>query len=134
MSKVDGIALKPWLLAQPGCSGLLKASADEKLTLKQFSHGQSNPTYLVTSSQSKFVLRKKPDGSILSGAHDVLREARVYSCLQVSFPFPMSFHLLSSTNFALTINFIILVLCDPSYLESIRPYLFQRYTQHVRIQ
>lgn len=46
---------------------------------KQFKFGQSNPTYFLTdSSGSKFVMRKKPAGHLLSAtAHAVEREYRI---------------------------------------------------------
>ncbi|KAJ2822669.1 hypothetical protein FBU31_004521 [Coemansia sp. 'formosensis'] len=53
------------------------------LSLKQFSVGQSNPTYLVCDRDGrKFVLRKKPAGQLLSKtAHAVEREFRVLQAL-----------------------------------------------------
>ncbi|KAJ2444147.1 hypothetical protein GGF42_006398 [Coemansia sp. RSA 2424] len=53
------------------------------LTLKQFSVGQSNPTYLVTDHEGqKYVLRKKPAGQLLSKtAHAVEREFRILQAL-----------------------------------------------------
>jgi aminoglycoside phosphotransferase (APT) family kinase protein len=52
------------------------------LILKQFSHGQSNPTYLVDCGGSyKCVLRKQPHGALLQSAHDVSREHCVMKAL-----------------------------------------------------
>jgi aminoglycoside phosphotransferase (APT) family kinase protein len=52
------------------------------LTVSQFKGGQSNPTYrLDTPSGHAFVLRRKPPGKLLPGAHAVDREARVMSAL-----------------------------------------------------
>ncbi|CEH16264.1 hypothetical protein CBOM_08008 [Ceraceosorus bombacis] len=53
------------------------------VTAKQFSFGQSNPTYILTDSNaSKYVLRKKPPGTLLSPtAHAVEREYRVLKAL-----------------------------------------------------
>ncbi|XP_077787298.1 acyl-CoA dehydrogenase family member 10 [Podarcis muralis] len=47
------------------------------LVLRQFSHGQSNPTYYVRFGDRQFVLRKKPPGPLLPSAHAVEREYRV---------------------------------------------------------
>ncbi|KIO22657.1 hypothetical protein M407DRAFT_79013 [Tulasnella calospora MUT 4182] len=49
------------------------------VAVKQFKFGQSNPTYFLTDAKgSRFVLRKKPAGSLLSRtAHAVEREFRV---------------------------------------------------------
>lgn len=54
------------------------------LTLLQFGYGQSNPTYLVTSStKQRYVLRKKPPGKLLSKtAHKVDREYRILHALE----------------------------------------------------
>lgn len=53
------------------------------VSVKQFSFGQSNPTYiLVDSTGKRYVLRKKPPGDLLSPtAHAVEREYRILSCL-----------------------------------------------------
>ncbi|XP_034974282.2 acyl-CoA dehydrogenase family member 10 isoform X2 [Zootoca vivipara] len=47
------------------------------LVLRQFSHGQSNPTYYIRFGDRQFVLRKKPPGPLLPSAHAVEREYRV---------------------------------------------------------
>ncbi|KAI9168096.1 kinase-like domain-containing protein [Paramyrothecium foliicola] len=54
------------------------------VAIKQFSHGQSNPTYEIRStSGDKFVLRKKPPGSLLSkSAHRIEREYKVMKALE----------------------------------------------------
>lgn len=54
----------------------------ENMSVSEFSHGQSNPTYIIKTnvgSQKKFVLRKQPPGALLRGAHAVDREHRVMS-------------------------------------------------------
>jgi aminoglycoside phosphotransferase (APT) family kinase protein len=60
------------------------------LTVSQFKGGQSNPTYRIdTASGRSFVLRRKPPGKLLPGAHAVDREARVMSALgKHGFPVP----------------------------------------------
>lgn len=35
-------------------------SNDEKLIIRKFGHGQSNPTYYIKFGKKEFVLRKKP--------------------------------------------------------------------------
>ncbi|NRA30886.1 MAG: phosphotransferase family protein [Parvularculaceae bacterium] len=47
----------------------------------KFKGGQSNPTYLITTSEGRYVLRRKPPGKLLGSAHQVGREARVMSAL-----------------------------------------------------
>ena len=50
--------------------------------IKAFSEGQSNPTFLLTTPDAKYVLRKKPPGDLLKSAHAVDREYRVQHALQ----------------------------------------------------
>ena len=57
------------------------------LEVVQFKGGQSNPTYKLITPDKHYVLRRKPPGVILSGAHAVEREARVLRALETgSFP------------------------------------------------
>jgi aminoglycoside phosphotransferase (APT) family kinase protein len=51
------------------------------LVVDQFKGGQSNPTYRLVAAGRGYVLRRKPPGHLLKGAHDVLREARVLKAL-----------------------------------------------------
>jgi aminoglycoside phosphotransferase (APT) family kinase protein len=54
------------------------------LIVRQFKGGQSNPTYLLTVGGRRYVLRKKPTGALLPGAHMIEREYRVISALKGS--------------------------------------------------
>lgn len=57
------------------------------LTIEQFKGGQSNPTYKLITPKRAYVLRRKPPGQLLKGAHAVEREAEVLSKLgAVGFP------------------------------------------------
>jgi len=57
------------------------------LTVEQFKGGQSNPTYKLVTPGHRYVLRRKPPGQLLPGAHAVDREARVLSALgKAGFP------------------------------------------------
>ena len=83
--------------AGEGAAGAVRAPIDEAalgrfmadnvagftgpLTISQFKGGQSNPTYRLETPGALYVLRKKPPGPLLKGAHDVLREARVMRAL-----------------------------------------------------
>jgi aminoglycoside phosphotransferase (APT) family kinase protein len=51
---------------------------------QQFAGGQSNPTYLLSSADRRYVLRRKPPGKLLPSAHAVEREFRVLEALQDS--------------------------------------------------
>lgn len=73
-TEVDEAALVDWLSNNvTGYRG--------PLSIDQFNGGQSNPTYRLTTPQARYVLRRKPPGEILKGAHDVMREAYVISAL-----------------------------------------------------
>jgi aminoglycoside phosphotransferase (APT) family kinase protein len=52
-----------------------------ELGARRFRGGQSNPTYLLSVGKARYVLRKKPSGSLLRSAHAVEREYRVMSAL-----------------------------------------------------
>jgi aminoglycoside phosphotransferase (APT) family kinase protein len=55
-----------------------------KILTSKFGFGQSNPTYLLTSTPipKRYVLRKKPPGQIISQtAHKVDREHRILTAL-----------------------------------------------------
>jgi len=57
------------------------------LTVEQFRGGQSNPTYMLVTPGKAYVLRRKPPGVLLPGAHAVDREARVLAALgEAGFP------------------------------------------------
>ncbi|XP_036382649.1 acyl-CoA dehydrogenase family member 10-like isoform X1 [Megalops cyprinoides] len=60
---------------------VLQLSDKEPVSVRQFSHGQSNPTYLLTVGGRQLVLRKKPPGKLLPSAHAVEREFRVLKAL-----------------------------------------------------
>ncbi len=65
------------------------------LTVEPISGGQSNPTFFVTHGPRRMVLRKKPDGPLLKGAHAIEREFRVMSALYpagVPVPRPILLH------------------------------------------
>jgi len=71
--QLDEESLMKYLTDKLGLTGDLK--------IKQFSHGQSNPTYLLQIGAEKMVLRKKPPGKLLPGAHAIEREHQVLRAL-----------------------------------------------------
>jgi len=78
----DQAALDNWLTEfVPGHEGPLQ--------VEQFKGGQSNPTYKLITPGRHFVMRRKPSGAILKGAHAVEREARVLRALE-SADFPVA--------------------------------------------
>lgn len=55
--------------------------------VEQFKGGQSNPTYKLITPGKSFVLRRKPPGALLKGAHAIEREAKVLTGLErANFP------------------------------------------------
>lgn len=54
----------------------------ESIKVARLSGGQSNPTFAVQAVDGKFVVRKKPSGQLLPGAHAIEREFRVMDALQ----------------------------------------------------
>jgi aminoglycoside phosphotransferase (APT) family kinase protein len=72
--RFDEAALGEYLAKQlPGWEGPFE--------LSQFEGGQSNPTFLITAGEQRYVLRKQPPGQLLRSAHQVDREYRVISAL-----------------------------------------------------
>ncbi|AUH33663.1 phosphotransferase family protein [Paracoccus tegillarcae] len=72
-SDLDLAALEAWLTE--------KLSGKSGLEVSQISGGQSNPTYQVIFGGDRFVLRIKPPGPLLPGAHAIEREYRVMNAL-----------------------------------------------------
>lgn len=71
---LDLPALNAWMTANvAGFAG--------PLDVAQFNGGQSNPTYRLITPDRSYVLRRRPPGLLVKGAHDVLREARVIAAL-----------------------------------------------------
>lgn len=56
-------------------------------SIRQFPSGFSNLTYLITTDQSEYVLRKPPIGANIKSAHDMGREFKVLSLLKPHFSF-----------------------------------------------
>ena len=82
------------------------------LNYEQFKGGQSNPTYLLTSENNKYVLRRKPPGKLLKSAHAVDREYKVLTSLQnTEVPTPKTIHLCEDESVIGTI-FYIMEFCD----------------------
>lgn len=85
--RFDEARLSAWLEQHiPGYAG--------PLTVAQFKGGQSNPTYRLHTPERSYVLRRKPPGRLLPGAHAVEREARVQQALgSIGFPVPAIYRL-----------------------------------------
>ena len=71
----DEGALTAWMAANvDGFAG--------PMTIEQFKGGQSNPTYKLVTPGKSYVLRRKPPGELLKGAHAMDREAKVLTALE----------------------------------------------------
>ena len=90
--RFDQDALAAWMVANiEGFGG--------PLSVRQFKGGQSNPTYRLTTPNRDYVLRRKPPGALLTGAHAVEREARVMAALGAAgFPTPRIYGLCESAD------------------------------------
>lgn len=58
------------------------------ITFRQFTAGQSNPTFGITTPSGDYVLRKKPVGKLLPSAHAIEREYTVMRGLAGQVPVP----------------------------------------------
>ena len=80
--RIDVAGLADWLRGRlPG--------AGAPLTVRQFSRGKANLTYLLRFGEDdpvEYVLRRPPLGPVAPGAHDMAREYRVLSTLWRAFP------------------------------------------------
>ena len=72
--RFDAAALEQWM-------GDHVADVRGPIQVSQFKGGQSNPTYRLDSPGRTYVLRRKPPGSLLPGAHAIEREYRVLDAL-----------------------------------------------------
>ena len=64
------------------------------LAIEQFKGGQSNPTYKLSTRSKSYVMRRKPPGQLIKGAHAVEREVQVLQALAtVGYPVPQVFGL-----------------------------------------
>ena len=64
-------------------------STVSSMSIMQFNGGQSNPTFYLSYNNEEYVLRKKPPGKILPGAHAIDREYKIICALRKKgFPVP----------------------------------------------
>jgi aminoglycoside phosphotransferase (APT) family kinase protein len=85
--RFDEAALESYLRAKvEGFAGPLRVF--------QFAGGQSNPTFVLDTPLRRYVMRKKPPGTLLPSAHAVEREYRVITALaKTSVPVARTFTL-----------------------------------------
>jgi len=78
--RFDEAALESWMDANV-------AGFHGPVSVEQFAGGQSNPTYKLITPEQTYVMRRKPPGALLRGAHAIEREAQVLTALgKVGFP------------------------------------------------
>ena len=82
---INPLAIEAWMTTHvAGFSG--------PVTVRRFMGGQSNPTYRLGTPSHDYVLRRKPMGELLPGAHRVDREFRVLKALENStVPIPKAY-------------------------------------------
>lgn len=80
----DTAAVHAWLVRQDGLAGL---ASEAPPSVRQFTGGASNLTYLLSYPDRELVLRQPPHGHKAASAHDMRREVRVQKGLaaQVNF-------------------------------------------------
>jgi len=87
VAQLDQAALAAYLPGQIEGFGTLQEA-------KKFAGGQSNPTFLLITDRGRYVLRRKPPGTLLKSAHAVDREYRVMKALaETDVPVPRVLHL-----------------------------------------
>lgn len=80
--RFDEAALARYLATHlPGFSGPLE--------VRQFTGGQSNPTFLLRAASGACVLRKQPPGPLLASAHAVDREYAWCALSKAASPWPV---------------------------------------------
>ena len=75
--RIDTTRLEPYLREHLD-------GADGPLTVRQFGGGHANLTYLIRFGEREWVLRRPPLAHVLPTAHDMAREHRVISALDIS--------------------------------------------------
>lgn len=84
--------------------GFPSSATPSHFSVRQFGHGQSNPTFLlevnVDGILKRYVLRKRPSGKLLPSAHAVEREYKVLHALgtHTKVPVPKVFCLCTDTS------------------------------------
>tara|TARA_B110000211_G_scaffold194152_1_gene222198 strand:+ start:1150 stop:2214 length:1065 start_codon:yes stop_codon:yes gene_type:complete len=76
---LDHSSLKKYLLSHLDIN-------ENNIEVLQFSGGHANLTYLIKFGENEFVLRRPPLGPIAPSSHDMFREHRVQSSLNILFP------------------------------------------------
>ena len=99
--RFDEAALEKYLTEKmPGFRGPLE--------VVQFAGGQSNPTFMLRAGGARYVMRKKPSGTLLQSAHQVEREYRILTALaNTDLPVPRT-HLLCADQSIIGTSFFVM--------------------------
>ncbi|EGR27421.1 hypothetical protein IMG5_196030 [Ichthyophthirius multifiliis] len=82
-------SLRKYLDQSFNFSNSFQQQQQSEYIIRQFQHGQSNPTFYIKYQEKEYVLRKKPPGVLLKGAHLIDREYKIIKALKsVDFPVP----------------------------------------------
>ena len=96
--------------------------ADQPLTVRQFSGGKANLTYLLSFGDAReFVLRRPPLGPYAPSAHDMGREYRVLSVLRQAYPFAPQAYLYCDDKSVLGAPFFIMERCHGLVIQDAMP-------------
>jgi aminoglycoside phosphotransferase (APT) family kinase protein len=113
--RFDEQALAQWLAANVAGYG-------GPLVVEQFSGGQSNPTYRLRTPDRDYVLRRKPPGQLLKGAHAVDREYRVIAALHAAdFPVPRPYALCTDETVIGTIFYVMEAVAGRNFWDTAFP-------------
>lgn len=92
------------------------------LTVEQFKGGQSNPTFRLRTPGGDYVMRRKPAGPLLRGAHAIDREARVLAALdKAGIPVPKVHGLCEDDSVIGTAFFIMDMVEGPIFWDATLP-------------
>ena len=107
--------------------------------VEKFTGGQSNPTFLLTGQDGRYVLRSKPRGKLLKSAHAVEREYRVMRALyDTNVPVPRVLCLCEDVSVTGAVFFIMSyehgrIFWDPSLPELMPADRSGIYTDQIRV-
>ncbi|KAL2923003.1 putative acyl-CoA dehydrogenase IBR3 [Bienertia sinuspersici] len=107
--------------------GFPSSATSSHFSIRQFGHGQSNPTFLLEVNSDgnlkRYVLRKRPPGKLLPSAHAVDREFKVLHSLgtHTKVPVPKVFCLCTDTSVIGTAFYVMEYLDGRIFLDPTLP-------------
>ena len=112
VSQLDVVALNRYVKANVPELG-------EITGYEKFSGGQSNPTFLLSTTTGQYVLRRQPPGALLKSAHAVDREYAVMQALATTnVPVPQMVHLCQDSTVIGSLFFIMAFVEGTIYWEA----------------